>query len=285
MNILTIDVEEWFHILDDPAVPKYSDWSNLESRLPTNVDCILSILNDHKVKATMFWLGWAAKKYPALVRRCSEEGHEIACHGYRHILAYEAGRALFREDIHRGKKILEDITGATVIGFRAAGFGTTAETPWLFEEIKDAGYLYDSSVFPAMRGHGGIANFRIAPHEINTPKGILLEIPQSVVPVFGRRMSFFGGGYLRITPVFLIKWGIRRLQKAGLPLIIYLHPREVDPGHPRLPLRPYRKFKSYVNLRSTIPKLHWLCANNKFQLMRDICFHSTIGNRHNRWIL
>jgi polysaccharide deacetylase family protein (PEP-CTERM system associated) len=276
IGCLTVDVEDWFHILDDPAVPELSYWSGLESRLPQNIECILSILDEHKVKATMFWLGWAAKKYPGLIRKCVEEGHEIASHGYGHVLPYKVERAIFREDICRGKKIIEDVTGKAAIGYRAAGFGTTANTPWIFEEIRDAGYLYDSSVFPAKRGHGGIADFRIEPHEINTSKGILLEIPQSVVPVFGRRLSFFGGGYLRLAPKFLIRWGISRLQKAGRPAVIYVHPREVDPDHPRLPLRLHRQFKSYVNLRSTIPKLRWLCSNYKFKLMRDIRIQHTL---------
>jgi hypothetical protein len=140
---------------------------------------------------------------------------------------------------------------------------------WIFEEIREAGYLYDSSVFPAKRGHGGIADFKLEPHEINTAHGSLIEIPQSMIEVFGKRLSFFGGGYLRIAPVFLIKWGISKLQKTGLPTVIYVHPREVDPSHPRLPLKLHRRFKSYVNLSSTIPKLHWLCENYKFQLMKD----------------
>ena len=274
---LTFDVEEWFHILDDSAVPDFIDWSHLESRLPKNMELILSILAEHKTKATMFWLGWAAEKYPALVRQCAKEGHEIASHGYRHVLAYQVGRQTFKEDIVRGKRLLEDITGMSVTGFRAAGFGTTADTPWIFEEIRDAGYLYDSSVFPAMRGHGGIADFNIEPHAIETSEGKLIEFPQSVVEVFGRRISFFGGGYLRLSPRFLIKWGISRLHKNGRPLIIYVHPREVDPDHPRLPLKLSRRFKSYVNLRSIIPKLYWLCSNYRFALMRDVAasYHIT----------
>jgi len=268
-NILAIDVEEWFHILDDPAVPNFTEWAGLESRLPQNMDRLLSILNEHKVKATMFWLGWAAEKYPDIVRRCAKEGHEIASHGYRHILAYESGCEKFRDDIERGKKILEDITGAEVVCFRAAGFGTTADTPWMFDEIRAAGFVYDSSVFPAKRGHGGIIDFKLEPHEIQTPHGVLLEIPQSVIEIFGKRVSFFGGGYLRISPISFIKWGISKLQKAGRPAVIYIHPREVDPEHPRLPLKVHRRFKSYVNLRSTVPKLHWLCENYSFKLMKD----------------
>jgi len=269
-NFLTIDVEEWFNILDDPAVPKFTAWDGLEARLPRNIEWILAILDEHNVKATMFWLGWAAQKYPDIVRQCAKAGHEIASHGYRHILAYEEGREKFREDIRHGKKIIEDIIGQEVIGFRAAGFGTTADTPWFFDEIRAAGYLYDSSVFPASRGHGGIADFRMEPHEINTPHGVLLEIPLSVVEVFGKRVSFFGGGYLRISPIFLIKWAISKLQKEGRPTVIYIHPREVDPEHPRLPLKLHRRFKSYINLSSTVPKLRWLCENYEFELMRNI---------------
>lgn len=269
VNFLTIDVEEWFHILDDPAVPNFSQWAKLESRLPRNMQMILSILDEHKVHATMFWLGWVAEKYPALVKQCAQAGHEIACHGYGHILAYEAGREKFREDILRGKKVVEDISGQQVVGFRAAGFGTTADTPWFFEEIRGAGFLYDSSVFPAKRGHGGMVDFKLEPHKIQTPHGGLFEIPQSVIEICGKRGSFFGGGYLRISPIPLIKWGISKLQKEKRPAVIYIHPREVDPEHPRLPLKLYRRFKSYVNLRSTVPKLRWLCANYKFELMRD----------------
>ncbi|MDD4600996.1 MAG: polysaccharide deacetylase family protein, partial [Negativicutes bacterium] len=221
-NFITIDVEEWFHILDDSAVPSMSEWSSLESSLEKNMECILSILAEHDVKTTMFWLGWAAEKYPSLVRRCLEEGHEIASHGYGHVLAYEVGRKLFREDIRRGKEIIEDITGISVSGFRAAGFGTTSDTPWIFEEIRAAGYNYDSSVFPANRGHGGIADFRIEPHMINTTNGELFEIPQSVVKICERRISFFGGGYLRIAHIFLIKRGINKPPKAVLQAIIYI---------------------------------------------------------------
>jgi len=268
-GFLTVDIEEWFHILDDPAIPAFTQWAGLESRLPQNIEKIISILDEHNVKATMFWLGWAAEKHPDILRRCAKEGHEIASHGYRHILAYESGREKFRADIERGKKILEDITGAEVVCFRAAGFGTTADTPWMFDEIRAAGFVYDSSVFPAKRGHGGIIDFKLEPHEIQTPHGVLLEIPQSVIEIFGKRVSFFGGGYLRISPISFIKWGISKLQKAGRPAVIYIHPREVDPEHPRLPLKVHRRFKSYINLRSTVPKLHWLCENYSFGLMKD----------------
>lgn len=269
VSFLTVDVEEWFHILDDPAVPVISDWSNLEARLPANIEILLSIFSEHNVKVTMFWLGWVAEKYPELVRRCARAGHEIASHGYGHVLAYQVSRHVFGSDINRAKKLLEDITGAEVAGFRAAGFSSTDKTPWLFDEIRAAGYLYDSSVFPAKRGHGGIADFRLEPHVIDTAHGRLIEIPQSVIEVCGKKFSVFGGGYLRIAPVNLIKWGLGRLQKAGRPAVIYVHPREVDPEHPRLPLKLYRRFKAYVNLRSTVPKLHWLCENYKFTLMKD----------------
>lgn len=268
-GFLTIDVEEWFHILDDPAVPGFDAWTGLESRLPRNMELLLSLLDEHKIKATMFWLGWVVEKYPALVRGCADAGHEIASHGYKHILAYEAGREKFGMDIRHGKKLLEDVIGQEVVGFRAAGFGTTAGTPWLFDEIRAAGFIYDSSVFPARRGHGGIVDFRLEPHQIDTTTGSLLEIPQSIVEICGQRVSVFGGGYLRLAPLFLIKWGMDRLKKVGRPAVIYVHPREVDPVHPRLPLKLHRRFKSYVNLHSTVPKLKWLCSTYKFTLMKS----------------
>ncbi|NQU05361.1 MAG: DUF3473 domain-containing protein [Calditrichaeota bacterium] len=266
---LTIDIEDWFHILDAPSAPLIEQWSGLDSRVERNLDVILATLDRYDVKATLFWLGWVAEQNPKLVQRCHSEGHEIASHGYGHVLAYKVGRKAFRDDIYRGKSVLEDIVGTEVIGFRAAGFGTKDDTRWTFEEIRAAGYTYDSSVFPSHRGHGGMAESPLEPYKIDTKAGSLIEFPQSMVELFGRRFSLFGGGYLRIAPRWLIKWGITRLHDAGRPLIIYIHPREIDPDHPRLALSHIRSFKSYVNLVSTMPKLEWLCKTQSFIRMDE----------------
>ena len=269
-DAFSVDVEDWYHILDSPAVPNIEQWASLESRVEHNIDRILELLHDHGVRATFFWLGWIAERHKSLLKRCSDAGHEIASHGYGHVLAFKVGRRAFAKDIWLGKAVLEDIIGEEVLGFRAAGFSTADDTPWIFEEIRAAGHSYDSSVFPIIRDHGGMMQSRLEPYIVNTNVGNLVEIPQSVVKVFGKGISLFGGGYLRLSPKWSIKWGINRLHKTNRPLIVYIHPREIDPNHPRLPLSMIRYFRSYYNLESTMPKLRWLCENYNFVPMGEL---------------
>ena len=266
-NVISIDVEEWFHILDSPSAPPLAQWGNLEHRIEHSLERMLELFHSKNVRVTFFWLGWAAERHQKLVRKCHEAGHEIASHGYEHVLAYQVGQEKFRDDIVRGKKVLEDITGHVVKGFRAPGFGITDETYWAFDVIKEVGYEYDSSVFPSSRGHGGLQQASLDPYIIQTTAGPLVELGMSMVEIMGRRFSFFGGGYLRLAPKWLMKLGINSLHAEKRPLIVYVHPREIDPHHPRLPLSPLRKFKCYVNLHTTMPKLTWLCSEYRFQTM------------------
>jgi polysaccharide deacetylase family protein (PEP-CTERM system associated) len=268
-NVLTIDVEDWYHILDSPVVPNMGSWGSMESRVEQNMLRILELLERSGVKATFFWLGWMAERHRSLVLMCRKAGHEIASHGYAHVLPYKIGPNSFREDANRAKVILEDIVGETVLGYRAPGFGITNETRWAFEIIKELGYSYDSSVFPGVRGHGGIPGASLEPYIIKTNSGFLLECPIPAVKVFGRRLFLFGGGYLRLAPRFLIYWGFNKLHSKGQSVIIYIHPREIDPEHPRLPLSMIRRFKSYVNIRGTLPKLEWMCERYTFGTMRE----------------
>lgn len=272
---MTIDVEEWFNILDIPGEIPFEKWDSQESRLPDNFERMLELFKKYHIKTTCFWLGFFAEKYPWLVKKTVEEGHEVASHGYAHLLAYQVGRKKFREDIRKGKDILENIIQKPILGFRAAGFSTTQDTNWTFEEIRSAGFVYDSSVFPASRGHGGMRTAQLGPYEIQTDAGTLIEIPQSMITIMGKRISLFGGGYLRLAPWLAIKWGINRLATQNLPLIIYVHPREIDPNHPRLKMSLFRRFKSYINLKSTYHKLELLAANYQFSTMADIAkqFH------------
>ncbi len=265
-SAFTVDVEDWYHILDTPKAPDFSHWGQLESRVEKNMDVILSLLKERSAPATFFWLGWVAERHKNLVRRCLDEGHEVASHGYAHVLAYQVGREKFRDDIQHGKRVLEDIIGQAVDGFRAPGFGIKDDTAWAFDEICAAGYQYDSSVFPSSRGHGGMRQAPVGCYIIDTAEGPLVELSMSVVEKFNRRFSFFGGGYLRLFPLVLIRWGIAKVHGAGHPLIIYIHPREVDPDHPRLPLSLIRRYKSYIGLKSTLPKIGWLC--NELQLRK-----------------
>ncbi len=275
LNAISCELEDWFHILDSDAVPPMAEWGRLPLQAEANVRRLLELFDRTRVRATFFCLGWMAERMPQLVRDCHRAGHEIGSHGYGHVLAYQVGRRAFLSDILRSKKILEDITGQEVMGFRCPGFAVREESRWVLDAVAEAGFRYDASVFPAHHGHGGLRSTVPGPHYVLTTHGPLIEIPASTIPFWGHRYCLFGGGHLRISPLALIRWGIRRLHGAGQPLVVYVHPREIDPHHPRLPLSPVRRFKCYVRLRSTMPKLAWLCTHYAFTTMRDLA--STVG--------
>lgn len=249
--ILTIDVEDWFHILDHPAAPGPQEWSGLSSRVERGFGTLVEILAAHGVRATCFFLGWVAERHPGLVRLACEYGHEVASHGYLHRLAYELSPDAFRADAIRSRELLEDQCGRAVRGYRAAGFSLTAQTPWFYQELVAAGYRWDSSLFPASRGHGGISGALAVPHRVDLGGDYIDEVPIAVSRVLGRPLCLYGGGYLRLFPYAWIRRAARRLQMQNQPVVFYVHPREVDPGHPRLELGLRRNFKSYVNLRTT----------------------------------
>ncbi len=269
-NVLTVDVEEWYHLLEGRGVPPIEQWDDLDSRIDRNMNLILEALGEASVPATLFWLGWLAERHKGLVRKCLDMGHEIASHGYAHLMPYRIGPEAFDDDIRRGKAILEDITGRRMAGFRAPGFGIEKDAAWVFDSLRRAGFIYDASSFPAKRATGDMGGCQLDPHVIDTPSGQIWECPVSVVSFLGRRMSLFSGGYLRIAPLPLIRWGVRKLKRQGRSLIVVVHPREVDPDHPRLPLGLKRCFKCYVNLKTTMPKLRWLCGNLQWSTMLEL---------------
>jgi polysaccharide deacetylase family protein (PEP-CTERM system associated) len=269
-NALTCELEDWFHILDSDRVPPMQDWDRLPLCAERNVERLLQLFGDAGVRATFFCLGWMAERLPRLVRRCQAAGHEIGSHGYAHLMASGTNHSVFREDIVHARKILEDITGREVLGFRSPGFSVRNGDPWFFDVVAESGYRYDASVFCAYHAHGGFHGGCLAPYTLETAGGPLTEIPVSAVRVLGCRVCFFGGGYLRISPLPLIRWGVRQLQKENRPLIVYVHPREIDPAHPRLPLGWWRSFKCYYNLRGTLSKLQWLCTHHKFGTMAEL---------------
>jgi polysaccharide deacetylase family protein (PEP-CTERM system associated) len=256
--IFSTDVEDWFHILGLRTAPNLSEWDGSPSHVQKNFLRLLAIFAEAQVNVTCFFLGWIALKFPDLVKEAHRCGHEIASHGYAHRLVYEGTAKQFYQDALKSKKILEDTIGCRIIGYRAAGFSVTENTPWFFEKLVEAGYTYDSSVFPARRGHGGLENGQRAPHVVWSPSGKLFEFPITVKRMFGWPLCCFGGGYLRLFPISLIRSATRSVLREGRPVIFYVHPREIDPNHPRLPMGFGRKFKSYVNLKSTEPKIRRL---------------------------
>lgn len=269
-SIFSIDVEDWFNLSGTGQEPPPSQWDHLESRLEKNFRDLLELLAHGGGTATCFFVGYFARRFPHLVREAVAAGHEIASHGYFHRLVYEMSPAAFQEDALASRKLLEDISGGPVRGFRAPAFSVGERTPWFFDRLAEAGYRYDSSIFPARHQTGGLASSRLDPHEVTTSAGVIAELPVTVMPMLGTRLCFFGGGYLRLFPYPVIRTMGRRALNERRPIVFYIHPREIDPDHPRMPLSRRRRFTCYVNLRSTRPKIE--------RILRD--FHVTSFDRY-----
>jgi polysaccharide deacetylase family protein (PEP-CTERM system associated) len=268
-SILTVDVEDWFHILDLPSAPGRSDWDRLPSRVEGNFRRLLDIFDEHQVRVTCFFLGWIAERHREIVRDAARRGHEIASHGYGHTLVYEMTPEEFARDASDSRKLLEDISGSSVLGYRSAGFSTTESTPWFFDKLLEAGYSYDSSIFPAARQHGGQKTAACAPYLVKREPWPFVEFPITVAEVLGKRICFFGGGYLRLFPYWIVRKMAGRVHREGRPVIFYVHPREIDPDQPRMKMGLMRKFKSYVNLRTTEPKIRGIVSDFELTTFRD----------------
>ena len=268
--VFTVDVEDWFHILDVPSTPPLEQWAALPSRVEASFQRMLAIMAQHGVKGTMFLRAGVAERCPHLVKEAEAQGHEIASHGYAHELVFRIGRERFRVDIERARKLLEDISGSAVRGYRAPGFSATAATPWFMDEVAGAGYTYDSSIWPGSRNHGGMPGALATPYTNSTAHGPLLEFPISMGTLLGRPMYFFGGGYLRFFPYPVINNRVKKVLSEDRPVIFYLHPREVDPDQPRLHMSAKRRFMSYTGLRTTEPKMHRLFSDHRFSTFAEL---------------
>lgn len=277
-TLFSVDVEDWFHILALPTTPDVAEWDALPSRVAKGFHRLLDVFDETNTKVTCFVLGWVAERYPALIREAASRGHEIASHGYAHRLTYTLTPAAFREDVQRTREILEQVVGKPVRGYRCPGFSVTEATPWFFETLVQAGYRYDSSVFPARRAHGGLTSTRLEPHWIQTPAGRLFEFPITVAHVLGQPMCFFGGGYLRLFPYAITRRMSDRVLRQGRPVVFYVHPREVDPDHPRLPMSLARQFKSYVGLRTTEPKIRRILRDFRVGTFGEFMDGSSLGD-------
>lgn len=257
MNVLTFDVEEWFHLLDFDATRTEAEWGNYEVRIHDNVERIFRILDDTNTKATFFIIGWVAKTYPDLIKKIADK-YQIGCHTMNHQLVWQQTPAEFRADVEAGVKMLEDITGKKVECFRAPGFSIRESEGWAFEILADLGIKYDCSVFPAAHAHGGLPSYPQAAPGIIEYNGIQMkEFPVGFKTIAGKHIIFSGGGYFRLCPYFLLKkWS----KESSDYLMAYIHPRDLDAGQPMLEGLPIpRKFKSYVGLVGAEKKLrHWL---------------------------
>jgi polysaccharide deacetylase family protein (PEP-CTERM system associated) len=253
MNILTFDVEEWFHLLDFDATRGEEQWGKYEVRIYENVERILNLLEETNTKATFFIIGWVAKTYPDLVRKIAEK-YEIGSHTMTHQLVWQQSPQEFRNDVEASVKLLEDITGKKVTSFRAPGFSIRESEKYAFEILHELGITTDCSVFPAQHAHGGMPSYTEPVPSIIKYNGVQIEeFPVTYKDIAGKHLIYSGGGYFRLFPYPLIKKWSKESDKY---LMSYIHPRDLDGGQPVLEGLPLaRRFKSYVGVKGAEKKL------------------------------
>ena len=270
LNALSFDVEDYFQVSAMTATVAASSWESMPRRVVRNTELLLDLLAQRNTRATFFFLGWVADREPHLVRKVVAAGHEVACHGYSHRLVYEQSPQEFREETLRSKALLEDQAQAPVLGYRAASYSITRRSLWALDTLVEAGFSYDSSIFPVRHDRYGIPDAPRAPHMIRREAGQLVEFPPSTAQVPGLRLPVAGGGYFRIFPYAVTRWAVRRVNAEGLPFIFYLHPWEVDPDQPRLPAGWLSRFRHYTNLQHCEARLRRLLGEFQFAPAREV---------------
>jgi polysaccharide deacetylase family protein (PEP-CTERM system associated) len=269
VNALTVDVEEHYHAAALSAALPRSSWTECESRVGENTRRILDLLAAHRVRATFFILGAVARRDPRLIRAIAAGEHEIASHGADHYRVGEQSTPQFAEDVTATRKLLEDVSGTSVIGYRAANFSIDCNSWWAYSILEQAGYRYSSSINPIVHDHYGVPEaprFPFRPRE-----GDLIEIPVTTLQAGRLRVPAGGGGYFRLLPYVCYQWALRHLQASDeKPAIFYFHPWEIDPNQPRADVRGLARFRHYVNLRKMEGKLARLLADFRWARMDEI---------------
>ena len=260
VNALTIDVEDYFQVSAFNDHIARSEWDTLPCRVERNIDRILELLADVNAHATFFTLGWIAERYPALVKRISAAGHEVASHGFGHQRASEQGSDAFLADIRLAKAVLEDIAGHEVQGYRAPSFSVGRGNEWAFDCMTEAGYRYSSSIYPIRHDHYGMPDAPRFAHEVRPG---LLEVPVATIRMLEQNLPAGGGGYFRLLPYAISRWSIRRINTVDRkPAMFYFHPWEIDPDQPRVDgVSAKTRFRHYVNLGRMQPRISRLLAD------------------------
>jgi polysaccharide deacetylase family protein (PEP-CTERM system associated) len=292
LNALTVDLEDWYQGLTSTS-QQVDRWPVFEDRVVASTERLLEILDRAGVRATFFVLGYVAEEFPGLIRQVADAGHEIGLHGYHHRQVFRLSPDQFRAEIQRGRDAVETASGQPVSGFRAPMFSINRSSLWALEVLRDLGFRYDSSVFPTrnmLYGYPDAPRLPYRPFAPGVPvgpdtetEGVLpssiqrqsihgelwissdfIEFPLSTLRLFGVNWPLAGGFYFRLLPYPVFRWGLRRLNRDGIPAIIYLHPWELDPGHPRPNPTLRERFTHYYNLKRTEAKL--------VALLRDFLF-------------
>jgi polysaccharide deacetylase family protein (PEP-CTERM system associated) len=265
VNAMSVDVEDYFQVSAFDTVVSRADWSTLESRVVTNTERLLDLFERSNIKSTFFVLGWVAEHFPALVRNIAARGHEIASHGYNHQLVYSLTPQAFREDVGSAKRLLEDLSGKVVRGYRAPSYSIVERSLWALDVLIEEGYEYDTSIFPIHHDRYGIADAERHTHVLRRPSGALIEVPASTVRMSGVNLPIGGGGYFRLLPYAWTQWGINRVNATEhKPVVFYLHPWEVDPAQPRFRASAVSRFRHYTNLSATVSRLTRLIETFRF---------------------
>lgn len=275
VNAMSVDVEDYFQVSAMAPYVARTDWDAIPCRVGRNVDRLLALFEQHHARATFFVLGWIAERYPEVVRRIVASGHELASHGYAHLRATDQAAEEFFADIVRAKKILEDIAGVAVRGYRAPSFSIGSSNPWAFDCIVKAGYCYSSSVYPVKHDHYGSPD---APRFPYHSRDGLVEIPITTARVWGRNLPAGGGGYFRLVPYALSRWAIRTInEREGRPAMFYFHPWEIDPEQPRVRTAGLKtRFRHYLNLERMESRLKRLTSDFRWDRI-DRAFQSELA--------
>ncbi len=260
----TVDVEEYFHVSALEPWVSPAEWGRYESRVVGSMMRLLGILSEHGVRATHFVLGWVAERHPALVRELASMGHEVASHGWDHRRIPHQSPEEFRASVRRTKEFLEDLTGRPVLGFRAPSFSIVPGHEWALDILIEEGYRYDSSLFPVRRRGYGYAEGARDPHWLERPVGRIYEIPPATLRRLGRNLPAAGGGYLRLLPYGLVRSAFRQCSRRGVPGTFYIHPWELDPEQPRLPVSWATRLRHYGGLHRTEARIRALVREFRF---------------------
>lgn len=270
INAMTVDVEDYFQVSAfEPYIDK-SKWESLEHRVEKNTNRILDVFFEYDVKATFFTLGWVAERYPSLIKRIVDEGHELACHGYEHIRVTEQNQDQFRADIVKTKKILENLGGKVVNGYRAASYSINSNNLWAHDILADEGFKYSSSVYPVKHDLYGIPD---APRFCYKPltDSDFLEIPITTVRFGQKNMPCGGGGFFRFYPYMFSKWAFGKINEDNQAAIFYCHPWEIDPDQPRQEGINFKtKFRHYLNLDKMEQRIRYLLTDFHWNTMENV---------------
>ncbi len=271
LNSLSFDVEEYFQVANLAHHFPIERWDEVESRLDVGMERILRCLEQHGAHATFFFLGWIAERHPQWVQRCIAAGHEVASHGYEHKFLAELGPEGLDRDLELTEQALVAAGAPKPRGFRASTFTLTRETWWAFDVLARRGYTYDSSIHPVTHPTYGIPDFEPGISTVRSSSGAeLLEFPVSTLRRFGKNLPVGGGGYFRLLPGYLTERALASLEKLGRPALLYFHPWEFDPDQPRCPAPAFKRFRHYLNLDRTLPRLERMLQRFKFGTIEQV---------------